>query len=171
MSKTETSDDLVSFIRNAFRGVTRKEGISLHEAERISIYATDDERAEARKKDTDETWEDVSVAQMKACAPLNAMLFMDPAGLKYYLPAHMKLVLESDLTEDAVGVVLGSILSVLRIGESRGSDYFGDYSPDQVEAVLKFLNHIAEGEDGYGEWFQAKQAIQKYWSRYEHTDI
>ena len=46
-------------IFEAFKGVTRDDGVSLHETPLIDLYGTKQDRELARKKDTDTDWSEV----------------------------------------------------------------------------------------------------------------
>ena len=50
---------LIDEITSAFQDVRRGNGVTLHEATVIDSYGSMEERAKARKKDTERRWQDV----------------------------------------------------------------------------------------------------------------
>lgn len=150
---------LITEIRAAFRGVQRGHGTSLHEAQAIDDYASPQEREAARGLDAEASWEEVPEEHLQRIAPL---LFMDAQGLRYYLPAYMVLVLAQASTGSPA---MGALMSVLRVGEATGGKNFGIYSPEQVQAVVHFLEYIA-GSEQWIESFEAQEALAKYWAKH-----
>ena len=60
-----TVDAVIEQVANAFAGVKREEGITLHEADVIDDYGTEEERTLARAQDLEENWEDVSAKDIE----------------------------------------------------------------------------------------------------------
>lgn len=86
LSQLQTS--LVSQIESAFKGVSRQGGVSWHEAEAMDDYASPEELAIARLKDTDRRWQDlVNDPRWPAYDCPASWSFLDPIGFRYYLPA------------------------------------------------------------------------------------
>ncbi|RYG57427.1 hypothetical protein EON80_28265, partial [bacterium] len=75
---------LIAEIVSAFDGVSRKGGITLHEASAIDSNGGPEERAAARAKDTEKRWQDVSSETF--LANQDVFHFLDAKGFRYYLP-------------------------------------------------------------------------------------
>ena len=80
---------VVQAIAEAFRGVTRTGGVSLHETVPIDNYEGTAARAAARKLDVDRRWEDVPHADLAEVCGIGGIAFFDPIAWRYYLPAYM----------------------------------------------------------------------------------
>lgn len=94
------SERLDREIREAFAEVTRGDGVTLHEADVIDDYGSDQERLAARQLDTDQHWSEVPDALI-ARMP-HALSFLDESGFRYYLPAYLSWTLRSyDSTDSA----------------------------------------------------------------------
>ena len=61
---------VIDEIALAFDGVSREDGTTLHEAEAIDGYASEEEQLRARQLDTDTRWQDVppQEIQVASCA-------------------------------------------------------------------------------------------------------
>jgi hypothetical protein len=80
-------ESLLSEIHAAFAAVPRGNGITLHEADVIDDYGSDEERAAARLLDTDATWRGVRPEWIERLT--TAPCYLDDDGFCYYLPAFM----------------------------------------------------------------------------------
>jgi len=78
---------LIEEITAAFDGVSREEGISLHEAMAIDDYESDEERAKARAEDTETRWQDVPDDDIRFSHTV--LSFLDVKGFRYYIPAYL----------------------------------------------------------------------------------
>jgi hypothetical protein len=84
MNPRPTAAEVIDVIRAAFAGVSREDGVSLHEAEVIDCYGGVEERAQARKLDKDQAWEQIPAADIEEFS--NILSFMDPKGFRYIAP-------------------------------------------------------------------------------------
>jgi hypothetical protein len=78
---------LIEEITAAFDGVSREDGITWCEAGVIENYGGPEERAEARACDTEERWQDVPEEEFNSAQFV--VLYLDPLGFRYYLPAFL----------------------------------------------------------------------------------
>jgi len=83
---SETSRAILDEIKRVFGEVQRGNGVTLHETEVIDDHGSEEEREEARRKDTDRHWWEVRDEWIEGCVGLS---FLDEAGFHYYLPAYM----------------------------------------------------------------------------------
>ena len=82
-----TKELLCADIIAAFDGVSRGEGITLHQAEEMDNRSSLDEQRAARSLDTDARWQDVPHAWIEDFSFV--WYFFDAAAFRYYLPALM----------------------------------------------------------------------------------
>ena len=78
---------LIDNITTVFDGVSRRNGVTLHEAMVIDDYGSPAERAEARAQDTENRWQDVPEDDIRFSDAV--LSFLDTLGFHYYLPAYM----------------------------------------------------------------------------------
>lgn len=83
-------------IEQAFRGVTREGGVSLHETIALDNYEGAEERARMRAMDRDRRWEDLQDEDLAEVAGIGGMSFFDDIGFRYHLPAYMRWWLVGD---------------------------------------------------------------------------
>ena len=87
MSNEPRIDQLIVEITAAFDGVSREEGITLHQALAIDDWKTPREQLAARRLDIDQRWQDVPGDAIVAWE--SALSFLDAKGFRYYLTAFM----------------------------------------------------------------------------------
>jgi len=142
---------VIAEITAAFDGVSRKGGVSLSEAWVIDDYGSDEERAEARKEDTETRWQDVperDIAYGSSC-----LSFLDDIGFRYYLPAYIVWCLRHIDTEDPNDLIYesdsyGSIIYHLTDKRPDLHQYrmarFALFTPEQSKAIAHFLEFDVE---------------------------
>ena len=170
---------LIEEINIAFDGVSRENGVSLSEAWVIDNYGSDEERAEARKQDTETRWQDVpdeAIAHSYSC-----LGFLDEIGFRYYAPAYIVWFLRYIDIEDSdnpnyYSMSFDTLLYALeRIVESHGSYRiykFKLFTTKQAKAVANFLKFDEERQDEYNAKYDldldnhARVALEKYWGQF-----
>ena len=87
-SFNKKADALIAEITAAFDGVSREDGISLHEAAGIDDYEySPEERGANRAKDTDTKWQEVPGEWIEKMGLGDVALnYFDPKGFRYYIP-------------------------------------------------------------------------------------
>jgi len=160
----ETIESTIEAIRAAFRGVPRGE-ITLHEAEVIDSYGTAKERAAARRRDTEERWEEIPDKQIEECS--NALSHLDPQSWRYYLPRYMEWTLVHHTTSRSI-TVDHTIYALLLGGDASINDYlrarYRQLTPEQSRAVSRFLQIMARADE-HADAGAAGEALQKYWHK------
>ena len=145
------ADDLLTLIENAFEGVERGEGITLHQAHVIDEYGSDEDFLAAGKLDTEERWQDIPDSLLSENPQFHN--FLDPAGFRYYLPATMSFAIRN---YDKWFETFFTYLSVLptvaprEIGRGLGAAFDLDefikehsFTPAQVNAIYRFICFMA----------------------------
>lgn len=81
-------EEVIEKIADAFRDVTRDGGISWSEADAIDDYASKVQRAAARAKDKDKSWQEVADDPDWTIDRYDSNFsFLDAIGYRYYLAA------------------------------------------------------------------------------------
>lgn len=159
------ADAIIEMIQNAFSGMERGAGVTLHQALALDDRADDAEQQRARARDVEARWEDVPDADI-AASP-NYLCFLDTAGFRYYLPANMRWSLKN-YDDDRWGCSFYTCCSLLPtvaprdVGKGFGEKFDVDefvtehfLSTAQVRAIYHFLCFMASvqvfhvGEDEY----------------------
>ena len=163
----EEAEAIVDAIRSAFRGVARG-AITLHEAEAIDDYGSDDERAAARERDTERGWEEIPDAHVEEC--VYALAHVDPASWRYYVPRFMLWALHHFRSSDS----LISDFTVYTFDPSDTDPNLREYDmaryrtldAEQARVVCRFLRYMAQNDD-HADASAANEALRKYWGRFE----
>lgn len=139
---------LLEFIETAFRDVSRDGGVTIHQREAIDGYYNADFIADAAKKDPEVRWQDIPRAKIENLGM--SLIFFDPPGIRFHLPAFMRcslqLWLESAYADFSHSE---SLLFGLEDGP-RSTGYFSDafqlLNHAQHEAVAAYLTFVYCGE-------------------------
>ena len=143
---------LIEEITAAFDGVSREQGVTLHEATVIDDYGSLEERALARTQDTEDKWQNVPDEDIRFTDAVLSSL--DPKGFHYYIPAYVVWYLRNIDNEDPEfwSNTFDSIIFHLSAGVHGdiGEYYlskFKLFTPEQAKAIAHFLVFLAERED------------------------
>ena len=168
-------DALIAEINEAFDGVSRGYGITLHEAIALDDYASQEERMAARRRDRETRWQDVTDQDIRECP--SALSFLDPEGFRYYIPTFMILGLKRvqlprfDPRDDQEGILHSSSYHLLNfypksLRESEPALFVDKYSfsKAQCRAIAHFLRFTIDCEE-YGAADAVIKAVEK-WERF-----
>lgn len=152
MPYEQRKQDLIEEITAAFDGVSREGGVSLSEAWVIDNYGSDEERAEARKEDTETRWQDVPDEDI--CNGASCLYFMDEIGFRYYLPAYIVWYLRFIDVPDCGSNTFDSLINALGALHSGDLDEheilrFKLFTPEESKAIAHFLEFEQDREDAY----------------------
>lgn len=143
----EAADEVIAAIRTAFEGVPRGT-VTIHEAEVIDEYGSDEERAAARRLDTEAIWDHVPDTDIEACT--TALCHLDPEGWRYYVPAYMVWSLRHYRESNSI-VSDFTIYTFDPSGDAGLREYklarFRLLDAAQSQAVCRFLRHMAANDD------------------------
>ncbi len=148
LSYEEKKLRLIEEITAAFDGVQREEGLTLHETAAMDdyIYDPDDRvRVKARAQDCETRWQDVPPEHIARLGWFDPLLYLDPKGFRYYIPAFLIWYLTSHTDSNIYDSVL-SFLDLDFLG-SDGQRYLPLVSfltPEQSRAIAHFLVFEAE---------------------------
>ena len=151
MSNEPRIAELIAEITAAFDGVSREDGITLHEAIAIDDWKTPEEQLAARRLDTEQRWQDVPDDAIVACE--SALSFLDAKGFRYYLPAFMACGLRNCDT-DAGRIVDTCEYHLLHesqksLRQSEPSSIVAKYgfTNAQCRAIAHFLRFVVGDDD------------------------
>ena len=152
-TREQTKQALIEKITQAFEGVSREGGVSLSEAWVIDDYGSDEERAEARARDSDKKWEEVPDKDIHF--GYSCFSFLDDIGFAYYIPAYMTWYLRNIDSEDpevvnsntfefliySLGPSMNGVMSEYTISQFRLCTL------EQRRVIAHFLQFVEEEED------------------------
>ena len=108
--KQQLRDELIAEIERAFDGVSREDGITLHQAEAMDDYYKPADRvAFARLKDRESRWQDVPDRDIERYRVI--LSYADAKALRYYLPAYMRWTLRFGEAADSDSATVRSTRS------------------------------------------------------------
>jgi hypothetical protein len=163
---TTAANMVVAQIEQAFAGVSRGDGMTLHQALAVDDYAAPEVVEQARALDLDTDWHDVPKDVM--ATHCSFFSFLDAKGFRYYLPAAMLLAFDEkaqmlsvtgyrDLRQATYWSLLPTV-APRDIGKglnlSFNSETFiveHDFTDAQVRAIYAFLCYIAVEHEGVDE--------------------
>ena len=163
--------DLVEQIASAFQNVKRGNGVSLHEADVIDRTGYDDKnaknRVKARQLDTDRRWQDVPEKDIEDY--YNILSFLDAEGLHYYAPAYMTWALKHYKTSGSMSSdsIIYTFDPYLNTGQHKEQlKRFALFTPDQKNAICRFLRFMGKHSDGFADDYQASRILTGYWEQF-----
>lgn len=146
---------LIEEITAAFDGISREDGVTLHEATVIDDYGSLEERAEARKEDTETRWQDVPEDDIRFTDAV--LSFLDLKGFHYYIPAYLVWYLRNmDSQEPGYwSNTFEDVIFHLTVPDDNARDdyYLSRFrllTLQQSKAIARFLEFEAENEELLG---------------------
>ncbi len=163
----EIREALINDIREAFAEVSREDGVTLHEADVIDDYGSAAARAEARKLDTEERWQDVPDADIEKYDWI--LSFLDLKGFKYYIPAYMVWSLKNYQTSSSASVDA----TIYALAPPSSPDLqawklerWQVFDTLQAKTICRFLRFAVEQAVLCMDARVAQEALDSYWGKY-----
>lgn len=150
---------VIEAITRAFDGLSREDGITLHEADAIRDCACKEKQAEARKIDAETRWQDVPPDEIEKNS--GALCYMDLKGFRYYLPAYLVWWLK--YADTSVSFTTGS--TIYNLSSNAYVEYFDSLNEAQRQAICRFLQFLLQYGDEY-EQLEARKSLRKYWGQF-----
>lgn len=161
----DPAEAVIEAIRSSFAGVPRG-AITIHEAEVIDDYGSAEERAKARRLDTEPSWDRVPESHIEECT--TALCHLDPEGWRYYVPAYMIWSLRHFRVTDSI-VSDFTIYTFDPTGNAGLREYklarYMLLDSTQSRAVCRFMRYMARN-DNYADGRIAKVALAEFWGRF-----
>jgi hypothetical protein len=157
-------NEVIADICTAFHGVSREDGISLHETDVIDDYGTLEERLAARQLDTDTSWEDVPSPLIEQFC--EAFGFLDPKGFRYYIPAFMRWTLKHFDTSGSSSIDY-TIYAFDHSDNAASREKYEALSNAQRVACSRFLTFMAaDSMERFVDTIVARRALREYWGQH-----
>ncbi|HYE75539.1 MAG TPA: DUF6714 family protein [Blastocatellia bacterium] len=158
-------DELIAEIIAVFDGVSREDGITLHEAAAIDDRLSDEEQLAARRLDTEQRWQDVPDDDILACP--SALSFLDVKGFRYYLPAFMIYDLKNWNNTSCDFHLLHESGKSLRKSEPASITGKYGFTNAQCRVAAKFLRFVV-GDEAPVATLKAVEKWEKFVQELDH---
>jgi len=158
---------VIDEIRQAFGHVSREDGVTLHEAQVIDDYGSDEERVAARALDTDCRWQDVPDHLIEKYP--DTLCFVDPKGFRYYLPAYMVWGLRQYEASNSFSVdhpIYSLMLSEVKPLREWELERYRVFDDEQAKAICRFLRFMAEQDEDFVDAKSAREALEGFWGKF-----
>ena len=164
--KQQIRDELVAEIERVFDGVSREDGITLHQAEAMDKYYQPAERvAFARRKDRESRWQDVPDRDIEMY--YTVLSYADVNAFRYYLPAYMRWTLRFGEESDSSSGD-STIYTLTPPKEPDLQEHFlahiAAFTDQECRTICRFLRWIVEFDEGKLASGAAREALEGYWS-------
>jgi len=164
-------DALIEEIHAAFWSVTREGGVSWSEATVIDDCGSKRKRDEARARDVDSSWVQLTSDDEWVAGPgIGGWSFLDPIGFRYYLPAAMIKMIEVG----HAAFPCNSLDIVLLADSDYRQNQFSLLDERQRRCVARFIKHMIAWEEEIWrpKWpdYEAtgwRKARDGYWKAFE----
>jgi hypothetical protein len=153
---------LIAEIEAAFNGVSREEGVTLHETYVIDSGGNERWRAKARRKDTEMRWLDVPDEEIEKASA--ALCFLDAKGFRYYIPAYMVWTLRNYRTTSSLSADNTIYAFSHKTVDNDGRFELLDAA--QRRAICRFLRHFTRSDPDEFIAYYAEVALQYGWATY-----
>lgn len=156
-------------IQEAFGDVRLGEGLSLHQAQALDHMELPEAVRRARRLDTEQRWQDVPDAKVEQFH--YALTYLDPEGLRFYLPRFMIFSLQHPgLDSPAVDAAVYAC----DFGDDQEEvlAQFNVMSRRQMRVTSNFLAFIAESKDEDYDTLVAAVVLESFWYQFlEPQDV
>lgn len=147
-------EEIVTEIREAFRGITLGSGIGLYQAQGIDDYADAATCERYREQDEKQDWEKISADDLNRC--YSSPCFFDAEGMRFHLPAFLIAELDGELGVDP-------LFHLTQLDDYAKSKLVL-LSPAQREAVRHFLLFIKDDPRHEFDRQNIEWALAEYWN-------
>ncbi|MCF7674601.1 MAG: hypothetical protein K9N23_12970 [Akkermansiaceae bacterium] len=145
-------------IEQAFERVQLEDGKTIHEANLEGCYLNEQERMDARAKDTEHNWQEVAPEKIESFQ--SVLTFFDSKGWRFYMPAFMIWALKNWRTTKSV--TADSVVWDLANVEPHFMDRYKLLTAEQARSVYRFLDFM----DRHNPEDDAKKGIDAYWYKF-----
>ena len=165
LAPDEKAEKIIATISRAFGKVLRGQGISLHEADALDSYASDDQVKQARLLDTDIHWWEITPEQLERFN--GVLIYTNADGFRYYIPAYMTLALR---TWQSGSLSVDAAISSLFPVTPNASERYALLDDNQKKCIARFLCFMETETDN--RWinklkvYNATRALEGLWYPY-----
>jgi hypothetical protein len=163
----ESREDLIRAIEERFADVRLDDGVTLHEANVIDDYGTDEERMAARRLDNEDRWQEIPDKHIEDYPAI--LCFVDLKGFRYHLPAYMRWSLRYFDSSDSF--TTDSTIYILRLDKSDGLEAWNReryevFTEREGNVISRFLRFMVEQGDDRVDAAEAARALELYWGNF-----
>jgi hypothetical protein len=145
-------DVVICAIREAFSGVTLRDGIGLREAQSIDDYESKEEQNKKRLHDEKDDWSSIPHEDLQKYH--SSLSFFDADGMRFHLPAFIIGSLEK-LVDDP-------IFHLTHLNDYAKSKLM-TLSKKQFNAVVVYLKWCLERSEYIHEHESIERSLSEYW--------
>jgi hypothetical protein len=149
-----TKQEVISQIRDAFRGVVLGSGVGLFEGRALDDYADAATRTACRDEDERHHWEDIPVEDLNHYD--SSLSFFDAEGMRFHLPAYLIAELEGTYRASMVFYLTECDFETLM-------QKLVLLSKAQREAVREFLMFVVDQPEHKSDRAAIRRALGEYW--------
>ena len=170
MDEKETArEQLIAEIERVFDGVSREDGITLHEADAIDVQFPRWRRRLARWRDRERRWQDVPDRVIEGGH--DSLAHFDAKGLRYYLPAFLRWTLRhgdksSSCSSDFTFYTLIPGDGIL---EAYFYERIAGFTEDERRTICRFLRYVVRFSEFDSDAVAAQEALDGYWGQFCET--
>lgn len=162
--ESERKAALIELITAAFQNVERGDGVSLHEADVLDDYGSDEECAAARLLDTEERWQEVP--ESKINRRYSRLSFLDAEGFRFYSPVYMLWALKHRKTRDSNVVVYAFDPMLNTDLQEHKHQKFALFTAEQNKSICGFLRFFSMYAEEIFDREHAAQVLTGYWDQF-----
>lgn len=154
---------ILEFIEAAYADVTLDGGISMHQREALDLYCTEEQLEAAAALDPETRWQSIAMEKIQRLGM--SLVFFDPRGIRFHLPAFLRCALRLwHMSKDGDCSDSAQLIYGLTDGprpEGCYAEAFSLLNPQQHQAVAAFLRFVAAVGDSCAD--DAKEALRHGW--------
>jgi hypothetical protein len=152
-------DQLITLIRSAFDGTQLEGGTTIHEADLEGCYLKEQDRLDARAKDSETEWS--TVPDWKIERFPSVLSFFDVKGWRFYIPAYMIWTLRNWRTTNLI--IADSVVWTF---DPTMPDFdlprYSSLSAAQSHAAYRFVKFFCD----YSGDEESRHAMDAYWHQF-----
>lgn len=158
-------EKLIAQITAAFNGVSRGDGVTLHQANVRDDDGSPEEEKAARARDQEKRWQDVSPQDVTDNP--SVLSFLDVAGFRYYIPVFMLYALsrwekdEASARDSCAYHLTQDYPKSLRQSEAKDIAKKYGFNDTQTKAIAAFLRFLLDFDDMFATTVN-KDAVAKW---------
>ena len=149
---------LIKRIQNAFAGTQLEDGVTIHEAHLDGCYLKEEDRLEARAKDTEVDWSEVPDWKIERFP--SALSFFDVQGWRFYIPAYMIWTLKNWRTTNLI--VADYVVWEFDPTTDSSLPRYESLSAEQAYAAYWFVKFFCD----YSGDEESRHAMDAYWHQF-----
>jgi hypothetical protein len=161
-SAEQLRDEAIAQIEEAFRDTVIEDGVTLHQMDVIDDYGSEAEFIKAKANDPEKTWQEISEEKLEKFGM--SMIFLDPKGFCFYLPAFMRIALRKWNPDGSRYSLDGVIFALYHGPKDFHAEAFALLNKQQLASVANFLKIIESFDGNYSS--EASRGLSNGWGEF-----